>query len=180
MTIGIFCFYLTFQKINMNIKNILFYIIAVVALVGGLIWYARPDKGSPDPTAAVLSTLEAEETSYDFGYVSMAQGKVEKKFRIKNTDSSPATIEKVYTSCMCTEASLITPQGKFGPFGMPGHGLAPKVNKEIKPNDMVEVSVVFDPAAHGPAGVGPIERVVYIEEKNRLPLELKIKAVVTP
>ena len=163
----------------MKYKNTLIGLLITVGVLGGIIWYARPDK-TGDPTATVLSTLVTQETSYDFGSVSMAKGNVEKIFKIKNTDSSPAVIEKISTSCMCTEASLIKSGREFGPFGMPGHGFTPKINESLSPGEEAEIKVVFDPTAHGPAGVGFIERIVYIEEKDRLPLELKIKAVVTP
>ena len=173
----------------MSLKNILIYFILAVTIISGLVWFARPDRsGAVDPTADVISLLIGNPTEFDFGSISMAKGKVSKKFAIKNTSAGPTLIEKIYTSCMCTSASLIvadpsTDLGQvktFGPFGMPGHGLAPKTNQELKPGEEAQVEVIFDPAAHGPAGVGPIERVVYVAEKGRQPLELKIKAMVTP
>ena len=63
---------------------------------------------------------------------------------------------------------------------MPGHGgSVPKVNDTIKAGETREIEVVFDPNAHGPAGVGLIERVVRLEYGEKT-LELNIKAVVTP
>ena len=45
----------------------------------------------------------------------------------------------------------------------------------------VSVEVTFDPAAHGPSGVGPIERQVVISTgANQQPISLQFKAVVTP
>ena len=167
----------------MKYKNALISILFSALALAGLIWFARADKAGTvkqDPTATVLSALIAPETSYDFGLVSMAKGTVEKIFKIKNTGSSPAVIEKISTSCMCTEASLIKSGREVGPFGMPGHGFIPKINESLAPGEEAEIKVVFDPAAHGPAGVGFIERIVYIEERDRLPLELKIRATVTP
>lgn len=167
----------------MKHKNTLISISLTMLALSGIVWFARADKINAVkkyPTAAVLSTLIAEKTSYDFGSVSMAKGDVENTFKIKNADSNPIIIEKISTSCMCTEASLITVNRKFGPFGMPGHGFIPKINESLAPGEEAEIKVVFDPTAHGPAGIGPVERVVYIEEKDRQPLELKIKAVVTP
>lgn len=153
-----------------------------MGVLGGLIWYTNISRtsGKIDPTAAVLSHLAAAESSYDFGSVSMAKGKVSKTFEIKNTVANPLVIEKIYTSCMCTSASLVTSEREFGPFGMPGHGLVPKANATLNPGGTAKINVVFDPAAHGPAGVGPIERVIFVEEKGHLPLQLEIKAVVTP
>jgi len=53
------------------------------------------------------------------------------------------------------------------------------VNDTIKAGETREIEVVFDPNAHGPAGVGLIERVVRLEYGEKT-LELNIKAVVTP
>lgn len=162
-------------------KNTILYILAIVTIVGGVIWLARPGQDAKiDPTAAIINTLSASENQYDFGTISMAKGRVSKTFAITNSSAEPARIEKIYTSCMCTTAKLKIGAKDFGPFGMPGHGIVPKVNQTLNPGELAQVEVVFDPNAHGPAGVGPVERVVFVEEKGRQPLELRIKAMVTP
>ena len=165
--------------ITTHMKNIIIGIVATMAILGGIIWLTRPDKSEADINYGT-SSLQTAEGEYDFGTISMAKGKVSKIFAVKNASAQAAFIEKIYTSCMCTEASLIKSDRKLGPFGMPGHGLVPKVNQTLNPGEETQVEVVFDPNAHGPAGVGAIERIVYVEEKERLPLELKIKAMVTP
>lgn len=133
-------------------------------------------------TEAVLAgvgTLSVPEKSYDFGTISMAKGKVSHAFKIKNTGSSPVTIKKVFTSCMCTTATLKTALGTKGPFGMKGHAAVPEINTVIASGEEAEVEVVFDPAAHGPAGTGEIRRAVYVEtEGSNKPLELSFEAVV--
>ncbi|MCJ7838363.1 MAG: DUF1573 domain-containing protein, partial [Burkholderiales bacterium] len=92
----------------------------------------------------------------------------------------PVLIRKLYTSCMCTTAALVK-DGKAGEaFGMPGHTPIPTINVPIKPGEQAFVEVVFDPAAHGPAGVGPIERVVTLENNGGQPLELEFAALVSP
>ena len=111
----------------------------------------------------------------------MAQGKVSHEFTIKNVGKEPLKLGKMYTSCMCTTVSLLLNGEKKGPFGMPGHTPLPKVNKEIQPGGSAQIEVIFDPAAHGPAGVGIIERVAYVEGSSLAePLEFGIKAFVTP
>ncbi|MDP1719096.1 MAG: DUF1573 domain-containing protein, partial [bacterium] len=124
--------------------------------------------------------LNAEETSFDFGSISMAAGKVTHMFKIKNATAEPVIVGKIYTSCMCTAASLINDGRRLGPFGMPAHGAIPSIDEQIKPGGEAVVEVVFDPAAHGPAGVGTIQRVVTLENNAGAPLELKFAAVVTP
>lgn len=110
----------------------------------------------------------------------MAAGKVEHSFKIKNAGAEPVIIAKMYTSCMCTTASLLKNGKQFGPYGMPGHGLIPKLNKLINPNEEAIVKIVFDPAAHGPAGVGKIQREITIENNTDQPLTLQFTALVTP
>jgi len=153
-----------------------------ILILGGLIWMARPDGENPSSVLTASSgTLAVEETSnYDFGSISMAAGKVSRRFTIKNTGSEAVVINKMYTSCMCTTATLITTDGQFGPVGMPGHGAIPSINLTIDPNEEAVVDVVFDPAAHGPAGVGRIQRVVTLENNAGAPVELQFSATVTP
>ena len=117
---------------------------------------------------------------HNFGNISMAAGKVSKVYWIKNISGDPLTISKLYTSCMCTDATLITKAGKKGPFGMPGHGPTPRIEERLAPGETAQVEVVFDPAAHGPAGIGRTDRVTTIENGGGLPLELRFSAMVTP
>ncbi len=162
-------------------KTILLIAVAVLVL-GGLVWIARPNsqdsEASSTPSNGTLTVEEAN--NYDFGTISMAAGKVTHQFKIKNTGADAVTINKMYTSCMCTTATLLIGDKKFGPYGMPGHGATPKINKAVNPNEEISVDVVFDPAAHGPAGVGRIQRAITIENNAGQPVELQFVAVVTP
>lgn len=81
---------------------------------------------------------------------------------------------------MCTTATLMMGGKQFGPYGMPGHGFIPKINETMDAGEEATVEVVFDPAAHGPAGVGRIERGITIENNAGRPLELGFTALVTP
>ena len=123
--------------------------------------------------------LTAEETAFDFGVVQMYGGKVKHNFSLKNDGSRPVKISKIYTSCMCTEAMLISGQSKKGPFGMPGHnGLVTFANQEISAGESATIEVEVDPAAHGPQGTGPAKKAVYIEtddlQKIQLVLEVNV------
>lgn len=156
-------------------------IVAILAL-GGLVWIARPDSqsntASPIRSNGILIVEEAN--NYDFGTISMAAGKVKHLFKIKNTGDETITISKIYTSCMCTTASLMIGDKQFGPYGMPGHSAIPRIDQTINPNEEASVEIVFDPAAHGPAGVGQIQRTIIIENNAGQPVELQFTAVVTP
>ncbi|OGA65051.1 MAG: hypothetical protein A3F77_03545 [Betaproteobacteria bacterium RIFCSPLOWO2_12_FULL_67_28] len=111
----------------------------------------------------------------------MAAGKVTHLYRFRNAGAEPIVLGKMYTSCMCTTAALVKSSGrKFAPVGMPGHTPIPALNETLQPNEEAMVEVVFDPAAHGPAGIGPIDRVVTIENSAGQPLELAFRANVKP
>lgn len=161
-------------------------ILGALLLGGGLVFWSYNSSKAPQTapelvTAGALATvLTAAETSYDFGEVSMAKGLVEHKFVLKNNSTEPAKIGRVETSCMCTTAFLVMNGKEVGPFGMPGHGgPGGSANLTIKPGEEVAVRAVFDPAAHGPAGVGMIERQIMMDVGGS-PMYLDFKAVVKP
>jgi len=168
-----------------QIKQILILLGAVVLIVGGLVWFSGNSR-TKTPTAAIDSgkfsgTLTFKESKYDFGTVSMAKGKVSKEFALENQSKDDVKIGEVFTSCMCTEAELKVGDKFAGPFGMQGHGLARSADLVVKPGETLTVKAIFNPAAHGPAGVGPIERQIMLYTsagKNQIVLEFK--AVVTP
>src|SRR3989344_868028 len=164
-------------------KTILIAMVGIM-IFGGVIWVASPD--SQEYRASSLAsnessgTLQAEENNYDFGTISMADGNVGHQFKIKNTGVETVTIDKVYTSCMCTTAWLLINGKEFGPFGMPGHGTAPQISQAINPNEEMIIEAIFDPTAHGPAGVGRIQRSIIIENRSAESIELQLVAMVTP
>lgn len=127
------------------------------------------------------SVLEAEQAFFDFGNISMAAGDVSHNFKIKNTGSEPVTITKIYTSCMCTKATLIRGDGgKIGPFGMLGHGVIPSIRDILQPGEEAKIEAIFYPAAHGPAGLGSVERVITMENNGKSNLDVSFRANVAP
>jgi len=164
-------------------KDIAISIGITLLALGGLAWLARPSPAHQNFAgvgAGQPDSLQAEEAAFDFGTVSMAAGNVSHTFVIRNAAADPITITKLYTSCMCTTGTLEVGGKRFGPYGMPGHGSIPRISEAIGAGEKADVEVVFDPAAHGPAGIGPIERVIYVERENGGPLELTIRAMVRP
>jgi len=171
-------------------RNILYALIAGTAVIIALGVIAPPKKPSgaweryeARTAAAEIAgkrALTSDAPSFDFGRISMAKGKVSHRYSIQNTGAKPLTITKMFTSCMCTTATLITRSVQKGPFGMPGHGWLASVNESLAPGEAAQVDVVFDPAAHGPAGVGPTARTVTVVNDAGLALELQFNALVTP
>lgn len=142
---------------------------------------AAPAVSAPAGAAALPDgALRARETHFDFGPISMAAGKVSHRYLFRNESAAPVLIRQVYTSCMCTTATLVKGMRVIGSYGMPGHGPMPAVNETLAPNEAAYVDVVFDPAAHGPAGLGRTERVVTIEPGAGAPLQVGFTAYVKP
>lgn len=164
----------------MNKKAIIISIGASAVIIGLMAWgYGR----MAGPTQAQLTekgSLKVAETLYDFGTISMANGKVNHMFEISNPTEKDITIENVQTSCMCTNAYIVNGADREGPFGMPGMGGMTAVKYVIPAYGTRAIDVVFDPAAHGPAGVGNVDRFVYATEEGGGTIQMEIKAVVTP
>jgi len=162
-------------------KNIVITTLAVLGIVGLFFWGAQNRASLPENSASQKSALAAAETLYDFGTISMARGTVEKMFEIANPTDRDITLESLTTSCMCTNAFIVKSDERRGPYGMPGHGgSVPKARELVRAGEKLTIAVVYDPAAHGPAGVGSIDRFVYLEDDTGAKLELEIKANVTP
>lgn len=162
------------------IRNPLTIFILLAAAVLVLAAFFQPAPANNQSAVSSSQVLSSDSVYYDFGAVSMANGKIEHEFKVKNTTAEKIDIDKMYTSCMCTVVSFIKGDVKKGPFGMPGHGFVPPLNQSLEPNEEAIVKVIFDPAAHGPAGIGKIQRAIYLEGGGSALIELQISATVTP
>lgn len=168
-------------------KPMLFGLIAITVIAIGFGVYRSQQKAAaPEPEPQMHAAVQpgglvSARPHHDFGTISMAAGNVSTTYRIKNDGAAPLTIDRIYTSCMCTTAMLVTASGrKQGPFGMPGHGPLKAVRAQLAPGEIALLEVVFDPAAHGPSGIGRIERVVTVNAMGTPPLELGMVAMVRP
>lgn len=161
-------------------------VVAIVFVAGLFLLGQNVQNKSPisaDESENLFASMQAVDpvsASFDFGSISMAKGPVSYEFKVRNTAAEPVTVARVYTSCMCTTATVETAGVTVGPFGMPGHGIVPRANVVMEAGSEARVTVTFDPAAHGPAGVGRIERTVYLEDVSGATFPLTIAAVVTP
>ena len=166
-------------------RTTLWVIVASLVIGGGIIfWGYQNAQTLPGKQTNSFSSgeLAMTESSYDFGEVSMAKGLVNHEFVLSNTSSAPVKVGPVETTCMCTTAYLKVGEGKeAGPFGMPGHG-GPRgaANLTVNPGEKLIVRAVFDPAAHGPAGVGTVERAIMMDVGKQEPVVVSFKALVTP
>jgi hypothetical protein len=172
----------------MNEKNKIIVFLSVVAILFISIFFlarSAPRENqevtvNPNSNSSIFE-LDIPQTTYDFKNISMKNGNVSTTFTIINPKEEDINLQKVFTSCMCTVAYVIGQDGnKKGPFGMPGHGAVPKVNEIIKAGESRDIEIIYDPNAHGPAGVGMISRFVYLEDAKGNRRQLEIRANVTP
>jgi Protein of unknown function (DUF1573) len=158
--------------------------VILLILVGLFIWGYAGKGGttaSVQQPSAATSALTAPETLYDFGTISMKDGNVTKEFTVTNPTDKDMMVSTILTSCMCTKAFIVLLDGSTkGPFGMPGMGSVPPADELIKAGESRTIRVVYDPNAHGPAGVGRIDRFITLTDASGGALQLEIKALVTP
>lgn len=171
----------------MNSKTVFPIILTLTVVLGLFVWGFTSRQNNADSlqnTVAVknaLTDLTTPEKFHDFGVISMKNGNVSKEFTVTNSTGGDITISRITTSCMCTTAFIAKSNGSLkGPFGMPGHGTVPPANETIGAGESRIVKVVFDPNAHGPAGIGRIDRFVTLSDSSGGAIELEIKATVTP
>lgn len=170
----------------MKNKTLLIFILVFLVLSSLFIWgYAQ--KGNTVATIQGAtnkeskSMLTASETFYDFGTISMKNGDVSKDFSFTNPSQQTVIIRGLETSCMCTLAFLVKADGSTdGPFGMAGMGGRTATNETIKAGEGRTLRIVYNPNAHGPAGVGQIDRFITITDSAGNKLRFEIKALVTP
>jgi len=165
-------------------KNTIITIAIISAGLLGLIWWGSQNtvgsSSSSQEQTGGESVIVTSEKLYDFGTISMSKGKVTHTFAVTNPTGKDILVSNLTTSCMCTAAYIVDGSSKIGPFGMPGMGFVPKANMLIKAGGTRNIDVVYDPNAHGPAGIGSIDRFVYLGEADGKTLQLEIKALVTP
>lgn len=178
----------------MNKQKVVSLLVIILGLAGLVWWSKSVDSNAPPANQTNSGTvsgsaLTAEETFYDFGTISMKNGNVSTIFKVTNSGTEEVNLTNVSTSCMCTAAYILkVGGGKIGPFGMPGHGGNVSMpghgngaaGEVIPAGESRDIEVVYDPNAHGPAGVGMVDRFIYLQTENGQKLELEIKANVTP
>jgi hypothetical protein len=160
-------------------RKVLLWAITVVGIFAFLIVIGKPNNSKSETVSG--GKLSAVQAGHDFGSISMKEGKVSHVYEIKNASDKPLTITKLYTSCMCTTAELAAGTKKAGPFGMQGHGgTIPAIAVPLQPDETAKVKAVFDPAAHGSAGVGDVKRSVFVSSPGNPNFELTLSATVRP
>lgn len=94
-------------------------------------------------SAQQKAVISAEQTSYDFGTIKEADGKVSHTFQIKNQGDSPLVITRVIASCGCT-----TPEWTKEP---------------IAPGKTGDIKVTYDPAGRP----GPFTKTISVYSNGK-------------
>lgn len=138
---------------------IVFGLLASIAIFAGC---SNSESGNADLLKVTNSGKinPLQELSYDWSDIDIAGGNVSHEFTFENSGDSDLILKGASTSCMCTTATFTLASGEQSPaFGM--HGNA-EWAYALKPGEAFSIDVVFDPMAHGPDAVGPLQRSVYI------------------
>lgn len=155
------------------------FLVSILAIVGVAFLVSKASKTEAELPQTEVLGLTASPESYVLGDVPINGGIVSRDYEVKNTTDGKLTLKKIATSCMCTTAKIKVGDKETRFFGMemPGDNNAP-VNLEIPAGDTAKVTVDFDPAAHGPQGVGAFDRIVWLYFSEGMK-ELKFNGVVT-
>lgn len=94
-------------------------------------------------SAQQKAVISAEQTSYDFGTIKEADGKVSHTFQIKNDGNMPLVITRVIASCGCT-----TPEWTKEP---------------IAPGKTGDIKVTYDPSGRP----GPFTKTISVYSNGK-------------
>ncbi len=102
---------------------------------------------------AKTPSVSVTPSNHDFGDITQSAGIVSTTFTVKNTGSSPLSINRLSTSCGCTTAKMD--------------------ESPLMPKESREMTVTFDPMVHRDQ-FGKIERVVYLQTTDPKNPEIEI------
>lgn len=123
------------------------------------------------------SSLRADREDHEFGRILIDGGKVETLFTIVNESLDEVRLLSVATSCGCTEAVAEFADGStVGSFELPIDGQENHAGRKVGVGESFKVRVVFDPAAHGPNGVGELMREIILATQGGGETRLTITA----
>ena len=153
--------------------------LAALIIIGGIAWLiiAGLKSQNTDVSNSGTPKVKINQTEYDFGDISMANGKVNYTFEIKNEGDGDLIIDSIWTSCHCTTARLQIGKKKSPEFGMDKLS----TDQKIAPGETGVLEVIFNPAFHGHAGMGAITRAVYLStnDPNNKQIEVRVSADVS-
>lgn len=157
----------------MKTNTTLLIIIGAVVIGGGILLFSGNNDQAAEPVAVVsASTLTVDRQIHDFGEIDIFSGVVTTTFALMNEGSEDIVVNEGTTSCGCTDAEI----------GGISFGMHEAMNKEfvIPAGETKDLTVIYDPLAHGPSGTGLAQRSVFLKTNSDVTpeLEVRIKAMV--
>lgn len=141
--------------------------VSALLIIGFAYLQGGKETNEPSQSLAQVAGIQINPEHYELGDVDLNGGLVTKEYEISNETDQAMNIQKVVTSCMCTQAKVSVGDKTSRFFGMEHPGdRNPPINYEIPSGGKAIVTVSFDPAAHGPQGTGPFDRVVTLNFSN--------------
>lgn len=146
-------------------------IAGTILLIGGLAFLMTKASGGGVSKGKDSYINNAEATNLEvsplgrvnLGEVPYGGGIISKSFDIKNTSASTIKLRKITTSCMCTVAKVKLGNKETKFYGMEMNGdLNPLLDFDLPARETAQVIFEFDPAAHGPQGIGAVDRVIMV------------------
>lgn len=147
-----------------NKKAIIIMVISTIVLLFGGVFFLTKTTSTPQISASQnAKAYVADPTSFDWGNIPMDKGNKVKTFTIKNAGTEMLKLYNVKTSCHCTKA-YVSINGVDSPsFGMDSLS---SWTGEVPAGKEAKLTVVFDPAYHGPSGMGAVNRFVSVETND--------------
>lgn len=144
-------------------KLILIGLSLTLLLIFGGVFLVTKTNNRASLTTNQTTQVSVDKTSFDWGEIGINNGKVQAEFNLTNTGSAPLQLANVSTSCMCTTAQIEI-EGKRSPY----FGMMQKSSwtGQVEPGKTAKLIVEFDPAFHGPQGVGQITRQAVVETND--------------
>lgn len=153
----------------MSIKNPVVLILSgsFLFLIGIVVFLTMTTQVVPNVKASESAKASISQTQFDWGNISYSGPKATKTFTIANVGTDTLQLFNIRTSCMCTNA-YVSINGEDSPqFGMDmGNNVSSYIGK-VAPQGKATLTVVFDPAYHGPQGIGPITRYVEVDTNDK-------------
>ena len=135
----------------------------VLLLVGGIFVLGKQSAGSVELSKNAAAAFSTDHDRYEWGNIAYGGGKASHRFSIRNDGTADLSVANLKTSCMCTTVQFKSESGESPAFAMHQKSQWQGV---LAPGDVADIEVIFDPAFHGPQGVGPMERAVSFDTND--------------
>jgi hypothetical protein len=141
--------------------------------LAAILWYSATQTiktfSADDPNRPVAALSQS---IFDFGEMKLSEVR-DHDFSLKNTGKSDLVLTQIVTSCDCTFAQIISPDGTKSPeFSMQNNS---DWQTKVKPDQSVTLKITYKPALMPVSG--PVKRVVDLATND--PANPKLEVTIT-